>query len=174
MNLDQFKFTNEQKEFVASEIQRISNVEKKSQIEQIIFDLVKSIQSDNPAKIQLSSFERILKNEFKKYKTKLDLEKIKEDEKKVLADLKKDIQAKNAKDRKKREHHLISIGALFDMVSFPADDKGIITGMLLNAIEQAKSNPQYLQNFKIKGDQFITQRENEKKAKSTIVNKPQP
>ena len=174
MNLDQFKFTNEQKDFVNSEIVRISSVEKKSQIEQIIFDLVQSIQSENPARIQLSSFERILKNEFKKHKAKLDLDKIKEDEKKFLADLKKDIQAKNAKDRKKREHSLISIGALFDMVSFPTDDKGIITGMLLNALEQSKSNPQYLQNFKIKGDEFITQRENEKKSKSTIVNKPQP
>ena len=54
MNLDQFKFTNEQKDFVNSEIVRISSVEKKSQIEQIIFDLVQSIQSENPAKIQLS------------------------------------------------------------------------------------------------------------------------
>ena len=169
MNLEQFKFTNEQKNFVLAEIERLKSLEQKSQTEQIIFDLSQSIESGNTTKIHLSSFERILKNEFKKNKAKLDLEKIKEDEKKLLANLKKDAQAKSVKDRKKREHTLISIGALFDMVNFPMEDRGIITGMLLNAIENSKTDSQYFQNFKIKGDEFIAKREAEKKSKSIVI-----
>lgn len=169
MNLDQFKFTDDQAKFAQSEIERLKNLDQKSQTEQIIFDLIQSIESGNTTKLHLNSFERILKNEFKKNKVKLDLEKIKEDEKKFLATLKKDAQAKNAKDRKKREHTLISIGALFDMVDFPSEDKGIITGMLLDVMEKAKLNDSIFNQYKISGDKFITEREQQKKEKSILI-----
>ena len=110
-----------------------------------------------------------MKNEFKKYKARLELEKIKEDEKKLLAGLKKEAQVAQAKDRKKREHKLITIGALFEMVDFPSDDKGLITGMLLSAIENAKNNSSYFDSLKASGDKFINDREQAKKSKSTLV-----
>ncbi|WP_228263683.1 conjugal transfer protein TraD [Acinetobacter baumannii] len=94
-------------------------------------------------------------------------------EKKLLASLKKEAQAAQAKDRKKREHKLISIGALFEMVDFPTEDKGIITGLLLDAMEKAKSNNGLFQQFKISGDKFITEREQSRKAKSTVVDNSQ-
>ncbi|WP_171252099.1 conjugal transfer protein TraD, partial [Acinetobacter baumannii] len=73
------------------------------------------------------------------------------------------------KDRKKREHKLISIGALFEIVDFPTEDKGIITGVLLKALESYKSNPQHFDSLKIAGDKFIADREQSKKSKSTLV-----
>ncbi|MGQ1480523.1 conjugal transfer protein TraD (plasmid) [Acinetobacter baumannii] len=169
MNLENFKFTNDQKTFVTEEIERLKKLENKTQTEDIILTLVSSIESGSPTKQQISSFERVMKNEFKKYKARLELDKIKEDEKKLLASLKKDAQAAQAKDRKKREHKLISIGALFEMVDFPTEDKGIITGLLLDAMEKAKSNNDLFQQFKISGDKFITEREQSRKAKSTVV-----
>ncbi|HCU1834454.1 TPA: conjugal transfer protein TraD [Acinetobacter baumannii] len=169
MNLENFKFTNDQKTFVTDEIERLKKVENKSQNEDLILSLVSAIESGSPTKQQISSFERVMKNEFKKYKARLELEKIKEDEKKLLASLKKEAQAAQAKDRKKREHKLISIGALFEMVDFPTEDKGIITGLLLDAMEKAKSNNGLFQQFKISGDKFITEREQSRKAKSTVV-----
>lgn len=169
MNIQDFKFTDDQKKFVNDELDRLKKLENKSQTEDLILTLVSNIESGTPTKQQISSFERIMKNEFKKYKARLELEKIKEDEKKLLAGLKKDAQAAQVKDRKKREHKLISIGALFEMVDFPTEDKGIITGLLLNAIQSAKSNPNYFDNLKISGDKFISEREQSKREKSTLI-----
>lgn len=173
MNLENFKFTNDQKTFVAEEIERLKKLENKTQTEDLILTLVSSIESGSPTKQQTVSFERVMKNEFKKYKARLELDKIKEDEKKLLASLKKEAQAAQVKDRKKRDHKLISIGALFEMVEFPTEDKGIITGLLLDAIEKSKSNNGLFQQFKISGDKFITEREQSKKAKSTVVDNSQ-
>ena len=169
MNIEDFKFTEDQKKFVTEEIDRLKKLENKSQTEEIILTLVSNIESGTPTKQQISSFERIMKNEFKKYKARLELEKIKEDEKKLLAGLKKEAQVAQAKERKKREHKLITIGALFEMVDFPSEDKGIITGMLLSAIENAKNNPSYFDSLKASGDKFINDREQAKKSKSTLV-----
>ena len=169
MNIEDFKFTEDQKKFVTEEIDRLKKLENKSQTEEIILTLVSNIESGTPTKQQISSFERIMKNEFKKYKARLELEKIKEDEKKLLAGLKKEVQVAQAKDRKKREHKLITIGALFEMVDFPSEDKGIITGMLLSAIENAKNNSSYFDSLKASGDKFINDREQAKKSKSTLV-----
>lgn len=169
MNIQDFKFTDDQKKFVNDELDRLKKLENKSQTEDLILTLVSNIESGTPTKQQISSFERIMKNEFKKYKARLELEKIKEDEKKLLAGLKKDAQAAQVKDRKKREHKLISIGALFEMVDFPTEDKGIITGLLLNAIQSAKSNPNHFDNLKISGDKFISEREQSKREKSTLI-----
>lgn len=169
MNIDAYKFTEDQKSFVTEEINRLKQLDNKTQNEELILTLVSILEKGSATKQQVSSFERIMKNEYKKYKARLDLEKIKEDEKKILASLKKEAQAIQVKDRKKREHKLITIGALFEMVDFPTEDKGIITGMLLSAIESANQNPAYLNNLKILGDKFITEREQSKRSKSTLV-----
>lgn len=169
MNIEGFKFTDDQKKFVTEELDRLKKLENKNQTEDIILTLVSNIESGTPTKQQNSSFERIMKNEFKKYKARLELDKIKEDEKKLLAGFKKDAQVAQAKDRKKREHKLITIGALFEMVDFPSEDKGIITGMLLKALESSKNNSNYFDDLKAIGDKFINDREQSKKAKSTLV-----
>lgn len=83
MNIEDFKFTEDQKKFATEEIDRLKKLENKSQTEEIILTLVSNIESGTPTKQQISSFERIMKNEFKKYKARLELEKIKEDEKKT-------------------------------------------------------------------------------------------
>jgi hypothetical protein len=49
------------------------------------------------------------------------------------------------------------------------EDKGIITGVLLKALESYKSNPQHFDSLKIAGDKFIADREQSKKSKSTLV-----
>ena len=112
MNIEDFKFTEDQKKFVTEEIDRLKKLENKSQTEEIILTLVSNIESGTPTKQQISSFERIMKNEFKKYKARLELEKIKEDEKKLLAGLKKEAQVAQAKDRKKRDGLLIPLWIL--------------------------------------------------------------
>src|SRR5690606_36612772 len=169
MAIENLKFTEDQKKFVTDEISRLKGLENRNQTEDLILSLVKSIESGSPTKQQISSFERVMKNEFKKHKARLELDKIKEDEKKLLAGLKKDAQAAQVKDRKKREHKLISIGALFEMVDFPTEDEGIITGLLLSAIQTAKSNSNHLDNLKISGDKFISEREQSKREKSSLV-----
>ena len=66
MNIEDFKFTEDQKKFVTEEIDRLKKLENKSQTEEIILTLVSNIESGTPTKQQISSFERIMKNEFKK------------------------------------------------------------------------------------------------------------
>ena len=80
MNIQDFKFTEDQKKFVSEEIDRLKKLDTKNQTEELILNLVSNIESGKPTKQQISSFERIMKNEFKKYKARLELEKIKEDE----------------------------------------------------------------------------------------------
>ena len=67
MNIEDFKFTEDQKKFVTEEIDRLKTLENKSQTEELILTLVSNIESGTPTKQQISSFERIMKNEFKKY-----------------------------------------------------------------------------------------------------------
>jgi RNase H-fold protein (predicted Holliday junction resolvase) len=99
------------KKFVTEEIDRLKKLENKSQTEEIILTLVSNIESGTPTKQQISSFERIMKNEFKKYKARLELEKIKEDEK-TSCRFKKEVQVAQAKDRKNVNTSLLQL-ALF-------------------------------------------------------------
>ena len=80
MAIENLKFTEDQKKFVTDEISRLKGLENRNQTEDLILSLVKSIESGSLTKQQISSFERVMKNEFKKHKARLELEKIKEDE----------------------------------------------------------------------------------------------
>ena len=71
MAIENLKFTEDQKKFVTDEISRLKGLENRNQTEDLILSLVKSIESGSPTKQQISSFERVMKNEFKKHKARI-------------------------------------------------------------------------------------------------------
>lgn len=169
MTIENLKLTEDQKTFSKGYIDQISTSDSKSQNDLILIGLFESLNNNTATKAQISSIERILKNEFKKHKINLTLQKAKEEERKILANVKKQVATERNKDRKKREHHLITVGALFDMVGFDIHDRGLITGMLLDTLDKSKTDKDLFSKLKIIGDQFIHDREQEKKQKKTVI-----
>lgn len=64
------------------------------------------------------------------------------------------------RDRQRKTHarELIELGGIVSMVAF-LDDKGVLTGVLLWAMDQIKTAPAPTKQLKVRGDKFITKRE---------------
>ena len=116
--------------------------------------------------------ERVLKNifnnEYKTYSIKFEYEqtkKIVNDEYlKLFEVVKKAKQKEVVQNRKERAHELITIGALTEVVKFEKD-RGLIAGVLLDALDRIKNNEQLKFELKKRGDELLHQivLENKKK-----------
>ena len=95
----------------------------------------------------------------------MNAKKSKEQQKAILAKLKKADSQRKSNNRKKREHELITIGALTDLTKFPKD-RGTVTGAFLYILDRIKENPGFEHQLKIRGDDLLRQREIEKKGES--------
>lgn len=116
--------------------------------------------------------ERVLKNifnnEYKTYSIKFEYEqtkKIVNDEYlKLFEVVKKAKQKEVVQNRKERAHELITIGALTEVVKFEKD-RGLIAGVLLDALDRFRNNEKLKLDLKKRGDDLLHQIELENKAK---------
>lgn len=67
-----------------------------------------------------------------------------------------------AKTRKQRAHELITIGALTEVIGFEKD-RGLIAGVLLEALERFKNDDTLMKQLKDKGDTLLHSIEIQKK-----------
>ena len=116
--------------------------------------------------------ERVLKNvfnsEYKTYSIKFEYEQTKKisdsEYLKLFEVVKKTKHKEVAQSRKERAHELITIGALTEVVKFEKD-RGLIAGVLLDALDRIKNNEQLKLDLKKRGDDLLHQIELENKAK---------
>jgi hypothetical protein len=150
-------------------------MEKQQWIDSYLLDLKQSKRLSSNGKVILDLHNRlnktsvqekmllsVLDSEYKAYLAKLDFDKAKKnasDKAKFALDtIKKSQLAENKKNRKKREHELITIGALTDTVGFEKD-RGLIAGTLLYAIDKINENESLRNELKERGDTFLHERE---------------
>lgn len=157
------------KDFETWKSEYFSELEKKEKLtsnERMIFDLNNQPEKSSVEKNALSS---LLNNHYREYKRdteyQIEREKSKEQQKAILAKLKKSASRRKSNNRKKREHELITIGALTDLTKFPKD-RGTVTGAFLYILDRIKENPGFEHQLKIRGDDLLLQREIEKKGES--------
>ena len=140
--------------------------EKLTSNEKMILDLNNQSEKSSVEKNALASF---LNNHYREYKRdteyQIEREKSKEQQKTILAKLKKVESQRKSNNRKKREHELITIGALTDLTKFPKD-RGTVTGAFLFILDRIKENPEFEHQLKIRGDDLLQQREIEKKGEA--------
>lgn len=125
----------------------------------IILDLHNRL---NKNALQEKMLTSIIDGEYKAYLAKLDFDKARKNAndkaKFALERIKKSQISENKKNRKKREHELITIGALTDTVGFEKD-RGLITGVLLYMVDELNSNESFKVELKERGDKFLHERE---------------
>lgn len=155
----------DKKQWVESYIKTLSESNRLNSNGKIVLDLHNRLNKTNVQEKMLSS---ILDSEYKAYLAKLDFEKAKKnanDKAKFALDtIKKSQLIENKQNRKKREHELITIGALTDTVGFEKD-RGLIAGALIFILDKLSENEAFRFELKERGDKFLHERELQKKSK---------
>ena len=99
-----------------------------------------------------------------------DFEQTKKDKDDALSQLfdslRKEKREAAARSRKERAHELITIGALTEVTNFEKD-RGLIAGVLLDALERFSQNESLRFDLKKRGDALLHQIEVENKAKKS-------
>jgi hypothetical protein len=115
--------------------------------------------------VELAEIESPTKQETRQLDAMVRLEKInqKADEARVAAQ--KIMAERRDGQRKARTRELIELGGIVSMVEFP-DDKGVLTGALLWAMDQIKTDASLTKQLKTRGDTFIAKRELENKSEA--------
>ena len=144
-------------------IDSIAKQEKKTSKAKLLFDLYQ-VQDKKP--VQARALKKILDDEYKLYCMEFDL---KESKKKassgytqLLTISKQEKNKQQAKTRKQRAHELITIGALTEVIGFEKD-RGLIAGVLLEALERFKNDDTLMKQLKDKGDTLLHSIEIQKK-----------
>lgn len=123
----------------------------------------------NRNSVQEKMLTSVLDGEFKAYLAKLDFDKAKKNAnakaKSALEAIKKTQLAENKINRKNREHELITIGALVDVVGFEKD-RGLIAGALLHVLDKIVVDSVLKNELKKRGDELL--HEVEQKNKKSI------
>lgn len=147
------------------QIEYFNGLQKKKKLtanESLILDMY---NQENKTSIIQNSLKTLLKSRYNDYKREVEYQterdKAKEHEQAILAKLKKAKNHQNQQNRKKREHELITIGALTDVTKFPKD-RGIVTGAFLYILDKIKENPNFEHQLKVRGDELLREREMEK------------
>ncbi|QQC67877.1 conjugal transfer protein TraD [Paraburkholderia ginsengisoli] len=112
--------------------------------------------------LELALIESPTKQELRQLDAMVRLEKInqKADEARVAAQ--KVMAERRDEQRKARTRELIELGGIVSMVDFPVD-RGTLTGALLWALDQMKTDSDLAVTLKKRGDAFISKREKERK-----------
>jgi hypothetical protein len=156
----------EKQQWIDSHVSDLKKSKRLSSNGKIILDLHN--RSDKTS-IQEKMLSSILDSEYKAYLAKLDFEKAKKNAndkaKLALEAIKRSQLAENKKNRKKREHELITIGALTDTVGFEKD-RGLVAGALIYVLEKMQNNDAFKLEIKEKGDALLHERELQKKSGS--------
>jgi hypothetical protein len=156
----------DKKQWVNSYIETLSKSNRLNSNGRVILDLHNRLNKTNVQEKMLNS---IIDGEYKAYLAKLYFEKAKKnagDKAKFALDaIKKSQLAGNKQNRKKREHELITIGALTDTVGFEKD-RGLIAGSMLYIIDRINEHESFRFELKERGDKFLHERELQKKSKA--------
>ena len=141
--------------------------EKKSEKMQSVLDLYDREEKTN---FQRRALKNLLDREYKAYSMKFEFEQTKKDKDNALSQLfdslKKEKREAAARSRKERAHELITIGALTEVTNFEKD-RGLIAGVLLEALERFSQNESLRFDLKKRGDVLLHQIEIENKAKKS-------
>lgn len=82
-------------------------------------------------------------------------------------EIEKQIRAEKSKlsqqARKQRTRELIQLGGLVDVAGLKEADKGALLGALLSVASTLQSNSKQFQEWKVKGDAVLAEREKERK-----------
>ena len=148
-------------------IDSIAKQEKKTSKAKLLFDLYQ-VQDKKP--VQARALKKILDDEYKLYCMEFDLKESKKKASSGYTQLlnisKQEKNKQQAKTRKQRAHELITIGALTEVIGFEKD-RGLIAGVLLEAIERFSQNESLRFDLKKRGDALLHQIEVENKAKKS-------
>ena len=154
-------------EWENSYIADLRSNEKKSDKMQSVLDLYDREEKTN---FQRRALKNLLDREYKAYSIKFDFEQTKKDKDDALNQLfdslKKEKREAAARSRKERAHELITIGALTEVTNFEKD-RGLIAGVLLDALERFSQNESLRFDLKKRGDALLHQIEVENKAKKS-------
>lgn len=152
----------------AWEIEHVKNmrlIQKKTSKVQAFLDL---FDNTNRSAHQERVLKSIFNSEYKTYSIKFEYEQTKKiadsEYMKLFEVVKKAKQKEVAQSRKERAHELITIGSLTEVTKFDKD-RGLIAGVLLDALDRIKNNEQLKWDFKKRGDDLLHQIELENKAK---------
>ena len=152
-------------EWEVEHVKSLRLMQKKSSKIQAFLDL---IDNTNRTAHQERVLKNIFNSEYKTYSIKFeyDLTKKNADSEylKLFEAVKKENQKKALQTRKERAHELITIGALTEVTNFDKD-RGLITGVLLDALDRIKANEQLKWDLKKRGDALLHQIELDNKAK---------
>ena len=141
--------------------------EKKSEKMQSVLELY---DREEKSTFQRRAVKNLLDREYKTYSIKFEFEQTKKDKDDALSQLfdslKKEKREAAAKSRKERAHELITIGALTEVTNFEKD-RGLIAGVLLEALDRFSQNESLRFDLKKRGDALLHQIEVENKAKKS-------
>ena len=144
-------------------IDSIAKQEKKTSKSKLLFDLYQ-VQDKKP--VQARALKKILDDEYKLYCMEFDLKESKKKASSGYTQLlnisKQEKNKQQAKTRKQRAHELITIGALTEVIGFEKD-RGLIAGVLLEALERFKNDDTLMKQLKDKGDTLLHSIEIQKK-----------
>lgn len=145
-------------------IENISKQEKRTSKAKLLFDLYQ-VQEKKP--VQARALKKILDDEYKLYCMEFDLRESKKKASSGYTQLlnisKQEKSKQKAKTRKERAHELITIGALTEVTGFEKD-RGLITGVLLDALDRMNANQDLKRILKNRGDELLHQIELQKKS----------
>ena len=146
-------------------IQDLKALTKKNSKNQALLDV---LANESASAFQKNTVKHILDSAYKKYCIEFDFAKTKtkEDEhySKLIVAI-RDAQKKTVvQSRKERTHELIMIGALTEVTKFEKD-RGLVAGVLLDALDRMNENEQVKWDLKKRGDELLHAIEIENKAK---------
>ena len=128
-------------------------------------------KSDKTA-FQSRVVKNVLDSEYKSYSIKFDFDesrKLKDNAlSRLLDSVKKEKRESAARSRKERAHELITIGALTEVTNFEKD-RGLIAGVLLEALERFSQNDQLRFDLKKRGDALLHEIEIVNKTKKSKI-----
>lgn len=140
------------------EIQFIETLKKTPKKNSKNVTLLDLYDNQNRTPFQDRLLKNILDGEYKTYSAKFDFDQSKKmaDDKyaKALEAMRKEKQKATAQSRKQRAHELITIGALTEITHFEKD-RGLIAGVLLDALERFNVDENLKRLLKNRGDELL-------------------
>ncbi|KUY63383.1 hypothetical protein WI25_28685 [Burkholderia cepacia] len=108
--------------------------------------------------LELAAIASPSKQEVKQIDALVRLEKVNQKAEEAKAEVARMMADRREQERKARTRELIELGGIVSMTGFPVD-RGMLTGALLWALDQMKTDTSVERQLKTRGDTFIAARE---------------
>ncbi|MGZ2749931.1 conjugal transfer protein TraD [Burkholderia stagnalis] len=119
---------------------------------------LKNPTESQKALLELAAISEPTKQEVKQLDALVRLEKINVKAEEAKTEVARLMAERREQARRARTHELIELGGIVTMVDFPTD-RGVLTGALLWALDQMKTDTAVEGQLKTRGDTFIAARE---------------